>query len=157
MFGFKKKKEVNNDFLVPVSGTIVDIDQVPDPIFAQKMMGDGFAIQPTGKEVYAPISGTVISVFPHAVGIKGDNGIEVLVHCGIDTVNLQGEGFNNHVSEGDHLNAGDLMIEVNWDSIKDKVPAIITPVVFTNLNGHTFTKTNGDVEAKNNTAVVINE
>lgn len=157
MFGFKKKKTNNLEFVVPVSGTIVDLEQVNDPVFSQKLMGDGFAIEPTNGEIYAPVSGEVISLFPHAAGIKTDDGMEILVHFGIDTVKLNGEGFTSHINQGDRVNAGDLIISVDVDAVKDQVPAITTPIIFTNINGHSFTINNRDVEAKDNAAVTINE
>ncbi len=146
------KKEQNNEFLVPLAGEIIDITEVTDEVFAKKMMGDGFAIKPNKqKEVYSPLTGEVASIFEtkHAVGIKTQDGLEVLIHVGLDTVNLKGEGFKAHVKQGDKVNAGDLLLEVDFNLIEDKVPSITTPVVFTNLAGYSFEVTKGNVEAKN--------
>lgn len=91
MFGFLKKKEV---FLCPVDGKILPISEVNDPVFSQEMMGPGFAVVPTSKVVVAPMDGDVVTVFPtsHAFGIKSKNGIEMIIHIGIDTVELNGKG-----------------------------------------------------------------
>ncbi len=157
MFGiFKNKQEGNNlEFLIPVDGTIIDLQQVEDPVFSQKMMGDGFAIIPQSNDFYAPISGEVISLFPHAIGIRNDEGLEVLVHIGIDSVKLDGQGFNLHVKQGDKVHAGDLVISADINYLKDHIPSITTPVIFTNLNNHTFRVNKKEVKAKENDGVVI--
>ncbi|MGG5255305.1 PTS sugar transporter subunit IIA [Neobacillus sp. SM06] len=138
MFNFFKKKEVENDssIMMPLEGQIVAIEAVPDPVFSQKMMGDGFAIQPTNGTIVSPVDGEVISVFPtkHAVSLKAQNGREILIHVGLDTVNLGGEGFTAFVKDGQKVKKGQKLLEADFDSIKDKVPSIITPVVFTNLS-----------------------
>ena len=100
MFGFLKKKEV---FLCPVDGKILPISEVNDPVFSQEMMGPGFAVVPTSKVVVVPMDGEVVTVFPtsHAFGIKSKNGIEMIIHIGIDTVELNGKGFKPLVKQGD--------------------------------------------------------
>ena len=104
---FKKLKKKPNELnLHSVSnGLFVPISEVKDDVFSQKMLGDGFAIRPNTKEVYSPISGVVTSVFPtkHAIGLKSETGVEVLVHMGIDTVELQGKPFEVFVKEGDTI------------------------------------------------------
>ncbi|MDV3428085.1 MAG: glucose-specific PTS transporter subunit IIBC [Bacillota bacterium] len=119
----------------PVEGKIISITDVPDEVFSQKYMGDGFAIEPLKGEVVSPVDGEITSFFPtrHAFGITADNGLEVLVHFGLDTVNLKGEGFEALKNQGDKVAAGEMILKVDIDKIKDKVPSIITPVVFTNL------------------------
>ncbi|GEM44572.1 glucose-specific PTS transporter subunit IIBC [Deinococcus cellulosilyticus] len=119
----------------PMRGRILPLAQVPDDVFSQKLMGDGFAIDPIDGEVYAPCDGTIEALFPtmHAVALLGDSGHEILIHVGIDTVHLGGEGFKAHVKQGDRVKAGDLLLSVNLQQIRDKVPSLITPVVFTNL------------------------
>lgn len=134
---FKKKDNESNLFnLMPLEGQVVSLETVPDPVFSQKMMGDGFAIQPTNGTVISPVDGEVISIFPtkHAVTLKDRNGREILIHIGLDTVNLKGEGFTTFVKDGQTVKKGQKLLEVDFDSIKNKVPSIITPVVFTNLN-----------------------
>lgn len=122
-------------YIQPLEGTILSIDQVPDPVFSQKMMGDGIAIDPTNGVVVSPAAGTILNIFPtkHALSITDNNGREILIHIGLDTVNLKGEGFKTFVSDGQKVKQGQKLLEVDFDSIKGKVPSIITPMVFTNL------------------------
>ena len=99
LFSRKKKEE----FVSPMTGTLLPIEQCPDPVFAGKIMGDGFAIELTGAEVTAPVSGTIATAFPtgHAYGINTDDGKEILIHIGMDTVALNGQGFDVKVKQGD--------------------------------------------------------
>ena len=129
---FMKKDKVQ--VFSPINGQVVPLEQVPDPVFSQKMMGEGVAIIPTGGDVLAPIDGTVvlISNTKHAIGIRTKDDTEILIHVGLDTVTLKGEGFNVFVNEGDTVSVGQKLISVDWDFIKDKVPSIITPIVITN-------------------------
>jgi sugar PTS system EIIA component len=133
---FKNKKiESETTILQPLEGEIVPLDVVPDPVFSQKMIGDGFAIIPTNGSVVSPVDGEVISVFPtkHAVSIKSNGGREILIHVGLETVGLNGEGFTAFVSDGQSVQKGQKLLEADFQAIKDKVPSIITPVIFTNL------------------------
>lgn len=127
--------ETLGTFVAPLDGVIMELSKVPDQVFSQKIMGDGFAIEPINGEVISPVDGTVVSLLEskHAVAILADNGLELIVHFGMDTVNLKGEGFTAFVKEGDTLKAGQPMLKVDIESIKGKVPSLITPVVFTNL------------------------
>ncbi|MCO8287247.1 glucose-specific PTS transporter subunit IIBC [Tetragenococcus halophilus] len=124
------------ELTAPVTGTLISIDDVPDEVFANKMMGDGFAINPDDNVLYAPISGTVVGIFPtkHAISIIDNYGNEILLHIGLDTVNLEGEGFRILVEEGDVINQNDLIVEVNSKQIKEKGYSLITPIIFTNLD-----------------------
>ncbi len=99
------------------------------------MMGDGFAIEPIEGTLVSPINGEVMTVFPtkHAIGLKTVEGIEILIHVGLDTVNLKGEGFEAFVREGDSVQQGTPLLQVNLDYVKKHAPSIVTPVVFTNL------------------------
>lgn len=125
----------NEVFLSPIQGTIMPIEQVPDQVFSQKMMGDGFAILPSEGTVVSPVDGTVVTVFPtkHALGLQSAQGREILIHVGIDTVKLKGEGFEALVKEGEQVKKGQPLLKMNLDLIKEKVPSLITPIVFTNL------------------------
>lgn len=125
------------DVVAPMTGEIRPLDDVPDPVFAQRMMGDGFALFPTDGKVVAPVSGTVATLFPtgHAVGLRTAGGLEVLVHVGIDTVKLNGEGFRALVQEGTEVRTGHPLIEVDLDRVSKRVPSLATPVIFTNLEG----------------------
>lgn len=118
----------------PLNGQVHSLEQVPDPVFSQKMMGEGVAIMPTGGDVVAPIDGTVvlISKTKHAIGIRAKDNTEVLIHVGLETVTLKGEGFTVFVNEGDAVSVGQKLIAVDWNLIKEKVPSIITPIVITN-------------------------
>ncbi|MED4164264.1 PTS sugar transporter subunit IIA [Halalkalibacterium halodurans] len=120
----------------PLNGTLVDIEDVPDPTFAQKMMGDGFAIDPRDGHVVAPVAGEIVQVFPtkHAVGIKTPGGAELLIHIGLETVNMKGEGFTAHVKEGDKVNVGDALVDFDLELVKEKAESTVTPVVVTNID-----------------------
>ncbi len=110
-------------------GAIVPIDKVKDEVFAQKTLGDGIAIDPTNGNFYAPISGKIITVLPHAYGIRHKSGVEMLLHIGLDTVELQGKGFTSKVAMDDKVNAGDLLVTVDLKAVKAKVPSMQSPLV----------------------------
>ena len=122
----------------PLDGTVVALDQVPDPVFAGGVMGPGVAIEPTGDTVYAPGAGTVVAAQPtgHAFGLQLDNGAEVLIHVGIDTVNLKGEGFDVKVKNGDRVETGTPLVTFDRSVIEKAGYPLITPVIV--LNGDTF-------------------
>lgn len=115
-------------------GQVVALEQVKDPVFAQKMMGDGFAVEPANGNIVSPVSGTVSSIFPtkHALGIVTEAGLEVLVHIGLDTVSLEGKPFTVHVAEGQKVTAGDLLVTADLDAIRAAGRETSTVVVFTN-------------------------
>ena len=118
----------------PIEGTAVALSDVPDPIFAAGKLGEGVAIEPTGTTVVAPAAGKVAATYPsgHAVGLKLENGIELLIHVGLDTVNLDGKGFSVKVAKGDVVAAGDALIEFDPEVIKEAGYPLITPVIVTN-------------------------
>lgn len=122
----------------PLDGTVVALDQVPDPVFAGGVMGPGVAIEPTGDTVYAPGAGTVVAAQPtgHAFGLQLDNGTEVLIHVGIDTVNLKGEGFDVKVKNGDRVETGTPLVTFDRAVIEKAGYPLITPVIV--LNGDSF-------------------
>ena len=115
-------------------GQVVALEQVKDPVFAQKMMGDGFAVEPANGNIVSPVSGTVSSIFPtkHALGLVTEAGLEVLVHIGLDTVSLEGKPFTVHVAEGQKVAAGDLLVTADLDAIREAGRETSTIVVFTN-------------------------
>lgn len=129
-------------FAAPAEGRLLSIEQVNDPVFSQRMMGDGFAIVPEGEYFYAPFTGTVEMVFPtgHAIGLKSENGIEVLIHIGLDTVKLKGEGFRSLVKQGDKIMIGDPLIKVDLIQIKKKGYDTTTPIIF--LSGQKVVRLN---------------
>ncbi|WP_223701613.1 glucose-specific PTS transporter subunit IIBC [Sutcliffiella deserti] len=120
---------------IPMSGKLLPISEVPDKIFSEKMMGDGFAIEPTEGTVVSPVAGTIVNLFPtkHAIGIETADGREILVHVGIDTVNLKGRGFESLVEQGDTVDLGQPLLNVDLSIIKGEATSTITPIVFTNL------------------------
>ena len=115
-------------------GEVIALEQVKDPVFSQKMMGDGFAVEPANGNIVSPVSGTVSSVFPtkHALGLVTEAGLEVLVHIGLDTVSLEGKPFTVHVAEGQKVAAGDLLVTADLDAIREAGRETSTIVVFTN-------------------------
>ncbi|MFT4415223.1 glucose-specific PTS transporter subunit IIBC [Fredinandcohnia humi] len=154
------ENEVGHDvFVSPLKGDIHPITDVPDQVFSGKMMGDGFAILPSEGIVVAPADGKIVNVFPtkHAIGLETNSGREILIHFGIDTVNLKGEGFEALVAQGDKVEKGQPILKVDIDSIKDKVPTLMTPIVFTNLKEGEHIKINekGTVELKQEGIITI--
>ncbi|WP_226086415.1 glucose-specific PTS transporter subunit IIBC [Mesobacillus sp. S13] len=123
-------------FVSPIKGEILPITEVPDQVFSGKMMGDGFAIVPAEGTVVSPVDGKIVNLFPtkHAIGILSDSGREILIHVGIDTVNLKGQGFETLVSENDTVTKGQPLLKVDLDYIKKNATSTITPIVFTNLS-----------------------
>ena len=126
-------EQMNETFAVPVKGTLMPVTEVSDQVFASKAMGDGIAIDPAEGKIYAPFSGKISVAFPtgHAYGIKAANGKEVLIHIGMDTVELNGKGFTPHVKQGDIVKQGDLLTEVDLDYIRSQGKPVVTPVIFT--------------------------
>ncbi|MFJ8518705.1 N-acetylglucosamine-specific PTS transporter subunit IIBC [Lysinibacillus xylanilyticus] len=124
-------------FEMPIIGDLIPLSEVPDEAFSSGIMGPGFGVHPTDGTVYAPFDGQVVMIFPskHAIGLKSDTGVELLIHVGLDTVKLNGEGFETLVIEGQLIKRGDRLLKVDLENIKDKVPSIITPIVFTSLIG----------------------
>lgn len=133
LFG-KKEKSLDEVIYSPLNGKVVELETVPDPTFSQKMMGDGIAIEPTDGRVVSPVNGKVIQFFhtKHAVGIESESGLEILIHVGLETVGMGGEGFEGHVKEGDKVKVGDPLITVDLDLVKEKASSTITPVIITN-------------------------
>ena len=127
-------KGVTEEVETVADGQVIDLADVKDPVFSQKMMGDGFAVEPENGKIYSPVAGTVTSVFPskHAIGLVTDSGLEVLVHIGLETVSLEGKPFEVHVSEGQKVAAGDLLVTADLGAIKEAGRETSTIVVFTN-------------------------
>ena len=136
-------------FHSPMSGICMPMEEVEDQAFASKAMGDGFAVELQDTRVLAPFSGTIMVAFPtgHAYGIKADNGKEVLIHIGMDTVELNGEGFHPHVKAGDVVKQGDVLVDVELDVIKRKGKSLVSPVVFTDGTAITLEKQHEKIAA----------
>ena len=132
---FKKNKDKELIIEAPIKGRVMDISEVPDVVFSQKMVGDGMAIEPIEGRVTAPIEGIVLQVLEtkHAIALKSKEGVELLIHIGIDTVNMRGEGFDVKVTAGDKVKVGDLLIVFDIEKVKDKAKSTITPIVITNM------------------------
>ena len=118
----------------PMTGTVKELSEIADEVFSSGMLGKGIAIEPTNGQVNSPVDGIVTTVFPtkHAIGVTSDEGVEILIHIGIDTVEMNGEGFESFVKQNERVKKGDLMIRVDLDKIKAAGLSSITPVVVTN-------------------------
>ncbi len=124
------------DIIAPLSGEIVNIEDVPDVVFAEKIVGDGIAIKPTGNKMVAPVNGTIGKIFEtnHAFSIESEDGIELFVHFGIDTVELKGQGFTRIAEEGQDVKAGDTVIEFDLAYLEENAKSTLTPVVISNMD-----------------------
>lgn len=133
MFQFLSKSYV---LKAPISGKIIDLKDVPDKVFAEKMAGDGAAVQSTGDTIESPADGKLSFIFRtnHAFGLMLDNGAEILVHIGIDTVELKGEGFTRIGKEGTYVKVGDPIIKLDREFIISKGYSLITPILITNAD-----------------------
>lgn len=154
--GFFKKK--NKCLYAMANGKTVAIEEVPDEVFSTKMMGEGIAIIPNEGNIYAPCNGTVSMVMDnskHAVGIENEDGVEVLIHVGLDTVNLLGEGFETHVQVGDVVDNGDLLISFDKETLNKQGLSDITMMVIVEPNGHSCTKFHCHQEVKIKNSPVI--
>lgn len=155
---FKKKKQEEKGIIALTNGELLEITEVPDEVFSNKIMGDGFAIKSNDGIIVSPVDGTVEMVFDtkHAVGLKADNGLEILIHLGVDTVNLKGEGFEVFVNAGDKVSAGDKLIKMDVDFIQKNAKSDISPVIFTNLEENQSVKViTGKVVAKEENRIEI--
>lgn len=155
MFGFKKKERIV-ELASPVNGKMIDLKEVPDKVFASEMMGPGVAFISNDGKIYSPCDGELITVFPtkHAIGIKANNGAEILIHFGLDTVQLEGKGFRQVAKEGQRLKKGDLILDVDIVFLQKKGYAIETPMVITNSDEF-YVKVNKLANVSTNTEVVI--
>ncbi len=131
MFGFFKKKQV--EIVSPVDGSLVELEDINDQVFSKKLVGDGVAIVPSSRTITSPIDGVVTRIFPtkHAFMITSPSGIEVMVHVGLDTVDLNGEGFICLVKEGDTVSQACPILEVDFEFLKSKNKDIVTPIIVT--------------------------
>ncbi|MBR9303130.1 PTS transporter subunit EIIC [Staphylococcus aureus] len=128
--------ELSHIVHAPLTGEVTPLSEVPDQVFSEKMMGDGIAIKPSQGEVRAPFNGKIQMIFPtkHAIGLVSDSGLELLIHIGLDTVKLNGEGFTLHVEEGQEVKQGDLLINFYLDYIRNHAKSDITPIIVTQGN-----------------------
>ncbi|MFJ5965122.1 PTS glucose transporter subunit IIA [Bacillus sp. NPDC093026] len=136
LFAFGKTQEDAKEEVIysPVDGELMDMTDVPDPVFSQKMMGDGVAVKPSNGEIVSPVEGEIIQLFhtKHAIGIRTLSGLELLIHIGLETVGLNGEGFKVHMKEGDKVKIGDPLMSCDLDLIEEKAASTVTPIVIMN-------------------------
>ena len=139
----------NITVFAPANGKVVPVDQVPDQVFSEKVLGDGIAIIPAEGKIYSPVNGEITTVAEtlHAYGFATDDGLELLIHVGINTVELQGEGYEAFVEDGDRVKAGQKLIAFDRDLIASKGYPLITPVILTNADdfGEVVQAADGDV------------
>ena len=135
-FGSKDNKGAEVEIYAPLSGEIVNIEDVPDVVFSEKIVGDGIAIRPTGNKIVAPIDGVIGKIFEtnHAFSMESREGVELFVHFGIDTVELKGEGFTRIAEEGQEVKKGDVIIEFDLPLLEAKAKSVLTPVVISNMD-----------------------
>lgn len=152
----KEKKELQ--IYAPLNGQIVPLEEVPDPVFSQKMMGEGLAIVPNEGKVMSPVEGKIVQVpeSKHAVGIEATDGTEILIHVGLETVALNGKGFTAKVSTGDNVSVGDALLEFDLNYIKENASDIVTPIIITNSSdsGKSFTMTEEKEAAAGKTVII---
>lgn len=157
MFKLFSKKAAVEELVAPMSGKVVQIEDVPDEVFSRKMIGDGIAIEPDEGVVVSPVDGEIVQFFPtkHAVGLETKSGLEILIHIGMDTVALNGEGFEGFVQQGDRVKAGDKLVTFNLEQIRERAESIISPIVITNFDAvDTLTKT-AETSAKRGESVLL--
>lgn len=132
---FKRKQKVNDDkFYAPATGELIDLENVSDSVFAQKLMGDGFGFKPTAGEIYSPVSGTItlVASTKHAIGFTMDNGLEILLHMGVDTVDLKGAPFDINIKKGARVHGGELLGTMDLTQVSEAQLDNVLMVVITN-------------------------
>lgn len=159
MFNLFKKKQVENKIIYSMAnGKSKAIEEVPDEVFSTKMMGDGIAVVPSEGKIYAPCHGKISMVMDntkHAVGIETDDGMEILIHVGLDTVNLMGKGFQAHIAVGDQVEVGELLISYDKEALLSQGINDITMLVIVDTKGHEFVKFHVDEDVYiNNTPLI---
>jgi len=153
LFSSKKRIELKS----PFEGKVIEITEVPDTVFSSKLVGDGMAFIPSSGIIYAPVDGKIVQISPskHAIGIRTKEGLELLIHIGVDTVHMKGEGFENLVNTGDEVMTGDKLMRFDINLISEKAKSILSPLVITNLDAvKTMKLYYGNVH-KNSTVAVI--
>lgn len=149
-----EKKEFDGKIYAPISGRILPLEEVPDEVFAQKMVGDGIAIEPTASgTMLSPAEGRVEKIFDtnHAFSIVTTAGVEIFVHFGMDTVKLEGKGFERLVNEGDTVKVGTPLIKYDYEFLKENAKSVITPVIVSNYDEY------ADLGKQNGTTAVAGE
>lgn len=129
-----RSQQIEVALIAPITGKMIDLEDVPDPVFSQRIMGEGIAFQPTEGLLVSPVNGTVTHLFHtnHAVGLTSEEGLELLIHIGIDTVKLNGKGFTPYIQSGDIVKSGDKLIQFDLDVLNQAGCPTVTPVIITN-------------------------
>ena len=143
---FKKNKPI--EIASPMTGKIISLDEIGDKGFSEKNLGDGIAIELTDGKVIAPFDGEITSTYKanHCLVIRSEEGIELLIHIGLDTIRLKGEGFTQHVGLMDKVNKGDVILEADLELLKEKGKSLVSPVIITNMGRvESLEKTEGNV------------
>lgn len=154
----KIKSNLQKEVLIsPIEGTIVQLSDVSDEAFSQGILGKGLAIKPSKGLVKSPVKGTVTTLFPtyHAIGLTSQSGVEILIHIGMDTVNLQGKYFNPTVNQGDTVEIGDALLEFDIKAIEEAGYSTITPIVITNYDQYFDVVESGLTENSNDFLTII--
>ncbi|MGZ3081195.1 PTS glucose transporter subunit IIA [[Haemophilus] ducreyi] len=136
LFGSKQTSANEVNIYAPISGEIVNIEDVPDVVFSEKIVGDGIAIRPNGDTIVAPVNGTIGKIFEtnHAFSIESEEGIDLFVHFGIDTAELKSEGFTRIAQEGQTVKVGDVIIKFDLELLENKAKSVLTPVLISNMD-----------------------
>jgi len=157
ILGIKEESKTEIDHMIysPLTGKIVPLNEVNDPVFSQEMMGKGVAVLPTAGRVVAPCNGQIISVFKtlHAVTIKADNGAEIIIHVGLETVALEGQYFKKHVEDGQRIKKGDLLLTFEMEKIKEGYD-VTTPVIVTNPTDFKSVHATGEEDVSSGDALI---
>lgn len=146
----EKGLKIESSIMMPVTGKLLRLEEVPDPIFSMKLIGDGFAIDPKKNILISPIKGIILTISKtsHSITIRGLDGFDIFIHIGIDSINLNGNGFKAFVQEGDIVNEGDLLIEFPLDEIREKLKSPMIPVIFKGLSKEKFIYFNNYIDVK---------
>ena len=146
----------NREIKSPLAGKVIELAKVNDPVFSSGAMGKGIAIEPNDNKVYAPFNGTVefVAETKHAIGLKSEDGVEVLIHVGMDTVKMNGRGFDVKIAANSKVKAGDLLLEFDRSAIEKEGYSLITPVVITNSDSYDHNTLCVDQEVKNGKAII---
>lgn len=157
MFNLFKKKEIDPNVYAPVHGRCISLDEVSDAVFSSRMMGDGVAFELLGDTIYAPFDATIVMIAntKHAIGLRGDNGLEILIHVGLDTVNLNGKGFTLHKQRNDHVKKGDPILTIDRCFMQKQNIDLTTPMIVTNGSEVEFQIQNIEACEKEETIVFI--
>lgn len=157
----EEDREADEEIAIPVTGRLMPLSEVPDPIYAEQLKGEGFAIEPIDGKINAPVKGVVMEIAPtrHALTIETPADRKVLIHFGVEAASLQGEGFVCNVMEGQSVEIGDALFTIDFIPVSLKIPSVVTAVVFTNLkeNEKVVIKDTGTVESGTKGLIVIEE